>query len=158
MQNLLRERVSIRDLVPVLEALANYARLTKDTDTLTEYARAALARSITHSYMSGDARLPVITIDPGLEQILANSVQHTDQGAIVTLEPGVAQRIIKNMQGQIERLAASGHQPVVLCSSKVRLVFRRLIERKFPQVAVLAFNEIVPPQTEVQALGVLSLS
>jgi flagellar biosynthesis protein FlhA len=157
LQNLLRERVSIRDLVPALEALANYARLTKDTDTLTEYARQALARAITHTYLSSDARLPVLTIDPGLEQILANAVQQTDQGAFVSLEPGVAARLLKNLQGQIERLASSGQQPVVLCSSKVRLVFRRLIERKFPQVAVLAYNEIVPPQTEVQALGTISL-
>jgi flagellar biosynthesis protein FlhA len=158
LQNLLRERVSIRDLLPVAEALANYARLTKDTDTLTEYARQALARAITHSYLSGDGRLPVITLDPGLEQILANAVQQTDQGAFVTLEPGTAQRLLKNVQAQMERVAATGQQPVVLCSSKVRLVFRRLIERKFPQVAVLAYNEIVPPQTEVQALGVISAS
>jgi flagellar biosynthesis protein FlhA len=158
LQNLLRERVSIRDLVPVAEALANYARLTKDTDTLTEYARQALARAITHSYLTAEGRLPVITLDPGLEQILANAVQQTDQGAFVTLEPGTAQRLLKNVQAQMERVAASGQQPVVLCSSKVRLVFRRLIERKFPQVAVLAYNEIMPPQTEVQALGVISAS
>ncbi|MDB5101161.1 MAG: flagellar biosynthesis protein FlhA [Cyanobacteria bacterium RYN_339] len=156
LQNLLRERVSVRDLLPVMEALANYARLTKDTDTLTEYARQALARAITHSYLSAENRLPVITLDPGLEQILANAVQQTDQGAFVTLEPGTAARLLKNVQAQMERVAASGQQPVVLCSSKVRLVFRRLIERKFPQVAVLAYNEIVPPQTEVQALGVIN--
>ena len=156
LQNLLRERVSIRDMLPVCEALANYARLTKDTDTLTEYARQALSRGITNSYLSGD-RLPVITLDPGLEQILANAVQQTDQGAFVTLEPGVAQRLLKNVQAQMEKVAATGQQPVVLCSSKVRLVFRRLIERKFPQLSVLAYNEIMPPQTEVQALGVVSL-
>jgi flagellar biosynthesis protein FlhA len=157
LQNLLRERVSIRDLVPVLETLANYARLTKDTDTLTEYARQSLARAITHQFLSSDGRLPVITMDPGLEQILANAVQQTDQGAFVNLDPGVAQRLIKNVQTQIERVSAAGHQPVVLCSSKVRLVFRRLVERKFPALGVLAFNEIVPNQTEVQALGMLSL-
>ena len=157
LQNLLRERVSIRDLVPILEALANYARLTKDTDTLTEYARQALARAITHTYLTADNRLPVLTIDPGLEQILANAVQQTDQGAFVSLEPGVAARLLKNLEAQVTRLASTGQQPTVLCSSKVRLVFRRLIERKFPQVAVLAYNEIMPPQTEVQALGTVTL-
>jgi flagellar biosynthesis protein FlhA len=96
-------------------------------------------------------------MDPGLEQILANSVQQTDQGAFVNLDPGVAQRLIKNVQTQMERVAASGNQPVVLCSSKVRLVFRRLVERKFPALGVVAFNEIVPTQTEVKALGMLSL-
>ena len=99
----------------------------------------------------------MLTIDPGLEQILANAVQQTDQGAFVSLEPGVAARLLKNLQTQVERLASTGQQPVVLCSSKVRLVFRRLLERKFPAVAVLAYNEIVPPQTEVQALGTISL-
>ena len=158
LQNLLRERISIRDMVPILEALANYARLTKDTDTLTEYARQALARSITRQNLSAEGRLPVLTMDPGLEQILANSVQQTDQGAMVTLEPGVAQRLVKSVQVQVERLLTNGHQPVVLCSSKVRLVFRRLIERKFPAVSVMAYNEIVPPQTEVQSMGVISLA
>jgi flagellar biosynthesis protein FlhA len=158
LQNLLRERVSIRDLVPILEALANYGRLTKDIDTLTEYARQALARAITHQYVSPNGTLAVLTLDPGLEQTLASAVQQTDQGAFVSLDPGVAGRLLKNLQGQVERLMSSGQQPVVLCSSKVRLVFRRLIERKHPQVAVLAYNEIVPTQTEVQALGTLSVS
>jgi flagellar biosynthesis protein FlhA len=158
LQNLLRERVSVRDLVPILEALANYARLTKDTDTLTEYARQALARAITSSYLSPEGRLPVITLDPGLEQILSNAIQQTDQGAVVTLDPGIAQKLLKNVQAQVERLTATGKTPVMLTSSKVRLVFRRLVERKFPQLGVLAYNEIVPPQTEVQALGVVNLN
>ncbi|MEB3285166.1 MAG: flagellar biosynthesis protein FlhA [Candidatus Sericytochromatia bacterium] len=158
LQNLLRERVSIRDLVPILEALANYGRLTKDIDTLTEYSRQALARAITHQYVSQNGTLSVLTLDPGLEQVLAAAVQQTDQGAFVALDPGVAGRLLKNLQGQVERLMSSGQQPVVLCSSKVRLVFRRLIERKYPQVAVLAYNEIVPTHTEVQALGTLSVS
>ncbi|MEB3196904.1 MAG: flagellar biosynthesis protein FlhA [Candidatus Sericytochromatia bacterium] len=158
LQNLLRERVSIRDLVPILEALANYGRLTKDTDTLTEYARQSLARAITHQYQNPQGQLPVLTLDPGLEQVLANAVQQTDQGAFVSLDPGLAGRLLKNLQAHVERLLANGQQPVVLCSSKVRLVFRRLIERKYPQVAVMAYNEIVPPQIEVHALGTLSLN
>ncbi|HEY9721147.1 MAG TPA: flagellar biosynthesis protein FlhA [Oscillatoriaceae cyanobacterium] len=158
LQNLLRERVSVRDLVPILEALANYARLTKDTDTLTEYARAAQARAITNSYLTPEGRLPVITLDPGLEQILGNSVQQTDQGAFVALDPSLAAKLLRNLQTIMERMAAQGHQPVVLTSSKVRLVFRRLVERKFPQMAVLAYNEIVPANTEVQALGTLNLA
>jgi flagellar biosynthesis protein FlhA len=158
LQNLLRERVSIRDLVPILEALANYGRLTKDSDTLTEYARQSVARAITHAHLSGSGTLQVLTLDPGLEQTLGNAVQQTDQGAFVSLEPGVAARLLKTVQAQVERMLANGQQPVVLCSSKVRLVFRRLIERKLPQVSVLAYNEIVPPQTEVQAVGTISLS
>ncbi|MEB3328556.1 MAG: flagellar biosynthesis protein FlhA [Candidatus Sericytochromatia bacterium] len=158
LQNLLRERVSIRDLVPILEALANYGRLTKDSDTLTEYARQAVARAITHAHLSGSGSLQVLTLDPALEQTLGNAVQQTDQGAFVSLEPGVAARLLKTLQAQVERMLANGQQPVVLCSSKVRLVFRRLIERKLPQVSVLAYNEIVPPQTEVQAVGTIGLA
>jgi flagellar biosynthesis protein FlhA len=157
LQNLLKERVSIRDLPPVLEALATYSRLTKDTDTLTEYARQALARAITANYISSEQKLPVITLDPGLEQILGNAIQQTDQGAFVTLEPGIAQKLLKNVQTQMERVLTQGHQPVFLCSSKVRLVFRRLIERKYPQAAVLSYNEIVPPQTEINAIGTVTL-
>ncbi|MEB3222934.1 MAG: flagellar biosynthesis protein FlhA [Candidatus Sericytochromatia bacterium] len=157
LQNLLRERVSIRDLVPILESLANYGRLTKDSDTLTEYARQSVARAITHAHLSGSGSLQVLTLDPALEQTLGNAVQQTDQGAFVSLEPGVAARLLKTVQAQVERMLANGQQPVVLCSSKVRLVFRRLIERKLPQVSVLAYNEIVPPQTEVQAVGTVGL-
>ncbi|HEY9899714.1 MAG TPA: flagellar biosynthesis protein FlhA [Pantanalinema sp.] len=157
LQNLLKDRVSVRDLLPVLESLATNARLTKDLDMLTEHARAALARSICKSALGHDGALSVVTLDPGLEQLLGNSIQVTDQGAFVALEPGTASRLIRNMGELVERLMAQGHVPVVLCSSKVRLVFRRLIERKFPNLSVLAYNEVVPPQTEVRSLGVIAL-
>lgn len=158
LQNLLRDRVSIRDLVPILESLESHARLTKDIDTLTEYARLSIARAICKSNLAPDGTLPVITLDPAVEQVLAQSIQQTDQGAFVALEPGVATRLIGAVQSEVERLMAQGHQPVVLCSSKVRLVFRRLIERKLPNLAVMSYNEVVPPQTEVRSLGVVSLN
>ncbi|MNX75924.1 Flagellar biosynthesis protein FlhA [compost metagenome] len=157
LQNLLKDRVSVRDLLPVLESLATNARITKDLDMLTEHARAALARSICKSALGPDGALSVVTLDPNLEQLLGNSIQVTEQGAFVALEPGTASRLIRNMSEVIERLMAQGHVPVVLCSSKVRLVFRRLIERKFPNLSVLAYNEVVPPQTEVRSLGVIAL-
>ncbi|MBM3269118.1 MAG: flagellar biosynthesis protein FlhA [Candidatus Sericytochromatia bacterium] len=156
--NLLRDRVSIRDLVPVLEALETNSRITKDTDTLTEYSRLAIARSICKANLAPDGSLPVITLDPAVEQVLAGSIQNTDQGAFVALEPGMATRLVRAVQEETERLMAQGHQPVVLCSSKVRLVFRRLIERKLPNLAVMSYNEVVPPQTEVRSLGVISLT
>jgi flagellar biosynthesis protein FlhA len=157
LQNLLAERVSIRDLLPVMEALATHARLTKDLDTLTEHTRQALARSICKSVVAPDGSLPVITLDPNLEMILGNAIQHTEQGAFVALEPGAAGKLVRNAAEVAERLMAQGHQPVVLCSSKVRLVFRRLIERKLPNLTVMAYNEVIPPSLDVRSLGVITL-
>src|SRR5690606_19909766 len=111
LQNLLAERVSIRDLLPVMEALATHARLTKDHDTLTEHARQALARSICKSVLAPDGSLPVITLDPNLENALGNAIQHTEQGAFVSLEPGAAGRLVRNSAEVVERLMAQGHQP-----------------------------------------------
>jgi flagellar biosynthesis protein FlhA len=156
--NLLRDRVTIRDLVPILESLETHSRITKDTDTLTEYARLSIARSICKANLAPDGSLPVITLDPAVEQVLAGSIQQTDQGAFVALEPGMATKLVRAVQDETERLMSQGHQPVVLCSSKVRLVFRRLIERKLPNLAVMSYNEVVPPQTEVRSLGVISLT
>ena len=156
LQNLLRERVSIRDLLPVLEQLATYAKVTKDVDTLTEYSRLALARAICKSFLSQEGNLPVLTVDPRLEQLLAESIQLSDQGAFLSLDPGVAQKVVKSAGDHLDRLLAQGQQPVVLCSSKVRLVLRRLLERKLPNLAVISYNEVVPPQVEVHALGILT--
>ena len=158
LQNLLRDRVSIRDLVPVLETLESHGRITKDIDTLTEYSRLSLSRAICKANLAPDGCLPVITLDPAVEQVLGQSIQQTDQGAFVALEPGVATRLVRSVQDEVERLMAQGFQPVILCSSKVRLVFRRLVERKLPNLAVMSYNEVVPPQTEVRGLGVVSLN
>ncbi|MEB3187165.1 MAG: flagellar biosynthesis protein FlhA [bacterium] len=158
LQNLLRDQVSVRDLLPILEALATHARLTKDLDVLTEHARAALARGITREALGPDGALSVITIDPALEQTLAGAIQMTDQGAFVALEPGIATRVLRGVTEVMERVMGQGGQPVVLCSSKVRLVFRRLIERRFPTLMVMSYNEVVPAQTEVRSLGVIQLA
>ncbi|MEB3237709.1 MAG: flagellar biosynthesis protein FlhA [Candidatus Sericytochromatia bacterium] len=155
LQNLLRDRVSIRDLIPVLESLETHARLTKDIDTLTEYARLALARSICKASLGPDGALAVLTLDPDLENHMAQNIQQTDQGAFVSLEPGLAGIIRRNTRSLVEQQVASGITPVILCSSKVRLVFRRLIERDLPQIPVMAYNEVVPTSTEVRALGVI---
>lgn len=157
LQNLLKDRVSIRDLMPILESLATNARLTKDLDMLTEHARSSLARAICKGALAPDGTLPVVTLDPNLEQLLGNSIQVTDQGAFVALEPGMASKLIRGVSDVVERVMAQGNTPVVLCSSKVRLVFRRLIERKFPNLMVMAYNEVVPSNTEVRSLGVIGL-
>ncbi|MEW6191824.1 MAG: flagellar biosynthesis protein FlhA [Bacillota bacterium] len=152
LQNLLRERISIRDLVGILEAVADAAVISRDTDFITERARAALARTITRQY-AVDGRLPVITVHPRLEQLLIEAVSsQTPQGSIPVLEPRKAQRVMERVKEAMERAARRGVLPVVLCSPGARLPLRRLIERQFPQLAVLSLNEIAA-DIEVEAIG-----
>lgn len=152
LQNLLRERISIRDLVGILEAVADAAVISRDTDFITERARAALARTITRQY-AVDGRLPVITVHPRLEQLLVEAVSsQTPQGGIPVLEPRKAQRVMERVKEAMERAARQGVLPVVLCSPGARLPLRRLVERQFPQLAVLSLNEIAA-DIEVEAIG-----
>jgi len=154
LQNLLRERVPIRDLVTILEALADAARISRDTDFLTEQARQALARTITRLYASG-GRLQVITLHPRLEQELADAVQQTALGNYPVLEPGRTRRLLDRLKTVVEKVQLKGLAPVVLCAGRVRLPFRRLTERNFPQLAVLALQEI-EPHVEVEAVGAVT--
>lgn len=152
LQNLLRERISIRDLVGILEAVADAAVISRDTDFITERARTALARTITRQY-AADGRLPVITVHPRLEQLLIEAVpSQTAQGSIPVLEPRKAQRVMERVKEAMERAARRGVLPVLLCAPGARLPLRRLIERQFPQLAVLSLNEVAA-DIEVEAIG-----
>ena len=152
LQNLLAERISIRDLVTISEALATHARITRDIDLLTEYARAALARQLSRQYADDDGILHVITVTPRTEEEIAQSVQQTEHGSTVALAPGRAQQLLLAISGEVERTAAMGREPIILCSSRIRLALRRLIERRLPNVTVLSFAEVTP-QTTVEATG-----
>ncbi len=154
LQNLLKERVPIRDLVSVLEALADRARSSKDEDALTEAARKALARTISRLH-APDGKIRVITLHPRLEQKLVDAVQPTALGAFPVLEPGAAQKVIQNLGTAVERAKAKGYAPVVLCSSRIRLPLRRLTERHFPHLSILALQEITP-QVDVEAVGTVT--
>jgi flagellar biosynthesis protein FlhA len=153
LQNLLKERISIRDLTPILEALANWSRSTKDPDVLSEYARQALARSICQQYAMPNGTMPVITLQPQLEQMISESVSRNEMGMMVNLDPSAAQRLIAAITKEVEKAAAKGYQPLVICSAKIRLVLRRLTERSIPQLVILAYNEIVPQQVQLQTVG-----
>jgi len=142
LQNLLAERVSIRDLVTILEALADNARITRDIDMLTEYVRQALARQITAQYQAADGAVHVFTLDPGLEQQIADGIRHSEMGAQLVLDPGMVRQILTAVRKETERMATMGFQPVGLCSPRTRVHFRRLIERMSPALAVLSFNEL----------------
>lgn len=159
LQNLLAERVSIRDLIPILEALANHARATKDPDLLTEYARLALARTICQPLRTPQGMLPVLTLAAELEQVITESVTRTEQGLTLTLEPQIAQQIVNNIACKVEELAGKGfHQPILLCSSKIRLVLRRLTERALPMLIVLSYNEVMAQEAQIQTIGRVDLN
>jgi flagellar biosynthesis protein FlhA len=159
LQNLLAERVSVRDMIPVLEALANHSRATKDPDLLTEHARLAVARSICQPLRTPQGMLPSLTLAAELEQIMTESVARTDQGLTLTLEPQIAQQIVNNIARKVEELAAKGyHQPILLCSSKIRLVLRRMTERALPMLTVLSYNEVMAQEAQIQTIGRVDLS
>jgi flagellar biosynthesis protein FlhA len=156
LQNLLRERVSIRDLEIILETLSNYATKTKDIDVLTEYVRNAVSRSISQQYQEPDGKLYVITIDPALEDIISRSVERTERGTFVKLAPDLVQRIVQAISREGERLLGSGHQPIVLCSPNVRAYVRRLTESLMPGLVVLSYNEVARG-VQVESLGMAAL-
>ncbi|HOM02073.1 MAG TPA: flagellar biosynthesis protein FlhA [Acetivibrio sp.] len=153
--NLLKEGVSVRDIVTILETLADYAPTTHDTDMLTEYVRQALGRAISKKFIK-DKKSTVITLDPKLEQIIMDSVQKTEQGSYLTLEPSVINKILSNLSKQVQKLLQLGQQPIVLASPFVRLYFRRLSEQAIPGLVVLSYNEL-DPGVEIQSIGTVSI-
>lgn len=154
--NLLREGVSIRDLVTILEALSDYAPVTRDTDMLTEYVRQALGRAISKSFITPD-NSDVITLDPQLEQLILDSVQKTEGGSYLAIEPSVSNTIIHNLLKLVEKVAQLGKQPIVLASPMVRLYFKRLTEQSIPGLIVLSYNEL-DPSTKVRSVGMVKCS
>ena len=153
--NLLKEGISIRDMVTILETLADYAPVTHDPDMLTEYVRQSLGRAITKKFIA-DNRSNVITLDPKLEQVIIDSVQKTETGSYLTLEPAMSNNIINNLSKQVQKLVHLGQQPIVLASPVVRLYFKRLSEQAIPGLVVLSYNEL-DPGVEIQSVGIVSI-
>ena len=145
LQNLLRERVSVRDLRTVLETLADYAPRTKDPELLTEYARAALRRAISKQYQDAEGKLPVIALDHRLEEILSGALQRTDYGAFLSLEPKIAQRVLQALGQAAEDAGLMNFTPVVLTSPTIRLPLRKLAEKVLPGVVFLSHGEVEGP-------------
>lgn len=154
LQNLLRERVSVRDLNTVLETLADYAPRTKDPELLTEYVRAALRRSISKQYQDETGKLPVITLDHRLEETLAAAVQRTDQGSFLSLEPSIAQRMLQALGRAAEDASLQNLTPLVLTNPGLRLPLRKLLEKVLPSLVVMSHNEAEGP---IRTLQVVSL-
>lgn len=152
--NLLKENVSIRDMVTIMETLADYSPMTHDVDMLTEYVRQALGRAISQRFFNGNSN--VITIDPKVEQLIMDNIQKTEFGSYLALDPSVSNTIINNVSKNVQRLLQLGSQPIVLASPIVRLYFKRLTENVIPGLVVLSYNEI-DPGVEIQSVGTVTV-
>ncbi|WP_238653777.1 flagellar biosynthesis protein FlhA [Paenibacillus piscarius] len=153
---LLREKISIRDLVTIFETLADYGTYTKDPDVLTEYVRQSLSRQITQQFSQTGETLRVITVGPGLEKKISESVQQTEQGSYLALDPVSTQTVYQRLAEQINRLLQSGQQPIVLTSPTIRMYLRQVIERTMQDIPVLSYSEL-EPNIEIQSVGVVNL-
>lgn len=149
LQNLLREGVPIRNLVTILETLADMAPVTRDVDYLTEYVREALGRQISQIYQENGV-LTVLTLSPEWEEVIADALQHTDRGLTVALDPRVLQQLFGVLGQALEEHVLP--YPVIVVSPQIRMALKRLTERALPRLVVLSYNEI-SPDVQVNAVG-----
>ncbi|MHB9037016.1 MAG: flagellar biosynthesis protein FlhA [Armatimonadota bacterium] len=157
LQNLLAERVSIRDIVAILEALADFAGATKDTDILTEYTRQRLALAICRQHQGNDGKLTVFGFHPNAEQVITENIRQTELGSRLILDPGLVQELLSAIRDQVENLAGRGHSPIALCSPRTRMHVRGLVEQSFPSLTVLSYAEIAP-EINVDSIGMVKLN
>ena len=156
LQNLLREKVPIKDMVTIMESLADNSRNTKDIELLTEYVRFSLARTICNQIINEDRAVTVVTLHPQLEDLVASNIQKSIQGTFPTIDPDTTTRIFNNIRDTIESVYFYNNQPVILVSPNIRCVFRKLIEMAFPHIMVISLNEI-PNDVEIRTEGVVTL-
>ena len=156
LQRLLRERISIRDLLTILDTMAEYVAITKNVDLLTSYVRQALARTITKQYKDDNGNISVVIVSPDIEDHINNAIQHTEHESYLVADPNLIQRIVNNLQRFIGTFTARGLQPIVLCSPKTRIHLRKILERFFPNIVILSHNEITH-EVNINSLGMVEL-
>jgi flagellar biosynthesis protein FlhA len=157
LQNLLKEQIPIRDLLTILETIADWAVGTKDLDLLTEYVRHGMARTITKLHQTPDGFMPVLTLGHSIEAAIAAAVQQTDRGNLFVLDPNIAQKVINNLTQTLEKYSSLNYQPVIVCSAQIRFHFKKLVDQFIPNISVLSYDEILS-NVEIQSLGTLELS
>ena len=155
LQNLLREGISIRDLLTIMETLADYASSTRDTDILTEYVRQSLKRAISTKYFPPHETTSVVTLDPKIEQEIMGSVKQTETGAFLNLDPARARAIIDSVGNEVKKLENLGKNPIIITSPIVRMYFKRLTEDYFKDLVVVSYNE-VESNVELQSVGMVT--
>ncbi|RLB87183.1 MAG: flagellar biosynthesis protein FlhA [Deltaproteobacteria bacterium] len=156
LQNLLRERISIRNFLTIVETLADFAPMGKDPDLLTEYVRQRLAKGMLVPYLQEGKVLQVLTLDPNLEEILSKNIKRTEHGSYLALDPSLVAGVVASVSKQVEKLLVINTQPVVMTPPTLRRHFRKLIEPSLPTVFVVSHAEIVD-DINLQAVGKVSL-
>ncbi|MCE5243891.1 MAG: flagellar biosynthesis protein FlhA [Syntrophobacteraceae bacterium] len=154
LQNLIRERVIIRDLQTICETLADNAIMTKDADVLTEYVRQKLARTVTKPYETEDGKLHILSLQQGLEERMSRGIQKTEHGSFLSLDPALLHQFIQSASEEVKKVVSAGYHPVILCSPLLRRHLKRLMERFLPDVAFISHNELGSP-LEIQSIGVI---
>ena len=155
LQNLLREGISIRDLLSIFETLADHASATRDTDVLTEYTRQSLKRAISNKFFPANETTSVITLDPKVEQDIMASVKQTEQGAYLALDPEKSRAIINSLETEVNKLEKMGRNAIVITSPIVRMYFKKLTEDYFKDLIVVSYNE-VESNIELQSVGMVT--
>ncbi len=144
LQNLLKERIPIKDLVTIFESLADNSRLTKDVEVLTEHVRFALNRVISSMFIDEDKKIVVVTLSPKLEELLTKSIQKSTQGSFIALEPNLSRKVFEAISHTIKRVQFNYSQPVILVSPRIRPAFKKFTELVFGDLFVISLNEITP--------------
>ncbi|MBO4900348.1 MAG: flagellar biosynthesis protein FlhA [Lachnospiraceae bacterium] len=156
LQNLLREGISIRDLLTIFETMADYATTTRDTDILTEYIRQALKRAISNKYFPANEVTHVVTVDSTVEQEIMSSVKQTEQGAYITMDPQKIEALMNSVKAETEKLENLGRNPIVVTSPIVRAYFKKLTEEYFKDLIVVSYNEI-DTDVSIQSVGTVNI-
>ncbi|WP_455797383.1 flagellar biosynthesis protein FlhA [Clostridium butyricum] len=156
LQNLLREKVPIKDIVTIMESLADNARNTRDLEVLTEYVRFSLSRTICNTVVDENRTINVVTLDPAIEDIVANNIQKSVQGSFPTVDPDTTTKILGAIKDTVESVYFYNNQPIILVSPNIRPVFRKLIEMVFPQIMIISLNE-VPNDVQINSEGVVRI-
>ena len=156
LQNLLREKVPIKDIVTIMESLADNAKNTRDLEILTEYVRFSLARTICNQVVDENKTITVVTLDPNIEDIIANNTQKSVQGSFPTVDPDTTTQILTGIKNTVESVYFYNNQPIILVSPNIRPVFRKLIEMVFPHIMVISLNE-VPNDVQINSEGVVRI-
>ena len=154
LQNLLAEGISIRNLAGILEKVSDYASVTKNPDELSEHARRALGSQIVKPYQAENGSLQAITLDPRLEQQIAQGVKQTPTEISLMMEPKLARHVVDTLSQKIQQLLTAGQQPIIMCAPQIRLAFRRFFETTFADLTVLSYAE-VPSRVQIQSAGVV---
>ncbi len=154
LQNLLAEGISIRNLAGILEKVSDHAGVTKNPDELSEHARRALGPQIVKPYQGQNGSLQAITLDPRLEQQIAQGVRQSPTEVTLMMEPKLARHVVDTLSQRIQQLLTSGQPPIVMCAPQIRLAFRRFFETTFADLTVLSYSE-VPSRIEIQNAGII---